>query len=91
MSQRGKFVSLLVVLCFAGLAVWLWVLDQRKSARVDVNTATFEQLDGVPYVTPEVARGIIAGRPFGSVDELVRVSGIGEVTLGRVRKFLKVK
>ena len=36
------------------------------------------------------ARGIIAGRPFESVDELVRVYGIGEKTLAKIREFVRV-
>lgn len=90
MSQRTKLVTMFVVFCFAGLAVWLFVENNRGARPVDVNTASFELLDAVPYLTPEAARGIIAGRPFRDVDELLRVYGIGEKTLEKIRKFVEV-
>lgn len=90
MSQRSKLVAMSVVFCFAGVAVWLLVENSLGVRPVDVNTASFEQLDAVPYLTPDAARGIIAGRPFRDVDELLSVSGIGEKTLGKIRKFLEV-
>ena len=71
------------------LALWLWLGHKRGPRPVDVNTASFSQLDAVPYLTPEAARGIIGGRPFGSVDELLRVSGIGEKTLERMFAFFE--
>ena len=91
MSRRTRLSLMLVVFAFAGLAVWLLVENRRGPRPVDVNTGSFEQLDGVPYLTPDAARGIIADRPFGSVDELLRVNGIGEKTLAKIRDFVKVE
>ena len=90
MSQRSKLIAIVVVFALAGLALWLWMNDRRGQRPVDVNTASFAELDAVPYLTPDAARGIIAGRPFETVDELVRVYGIGEKTLERIRDFVKV-
>ena len=91
MSQRTKLLLIAAVFAFAGLAAWMAITSKRGPRPVDVNRASFAELDAVPYVTPEVARGIIAGRPFASVDELLRVSGIGEKTLARIRRFVKVE
>ena len=48
---------------------------------VDVNTATAEELTVLPGVGPATARAIVEDRerngPFGSVDDLDRVPGIG--------------
>ncbi len=49
--------------------------------KVDLNTATAEQLDTLPGVGPSTAAKIVADRtangPFRTVDDLMRVSGIG--------------
>lgn len=60
-----------------------------SSARVNVNTATEEELQQLPGVGPSTAAKIVEDRakngPFASVDDLMRVSGIGEKKLERLR------
>ena len=50
--------------------------------KVNINTATVEQLDSLPGVGESTAQKIIADReengPFGSPEDLKRVSGIGD-------------
>lgn len=48
---------------------------------ISLNCADQESLETLPRIGPALARRIEAARPFASVDELLRVSGIGEVTL----------
>lgn len=61
---------------------------------VDLNTATIEQLDGLPGVGPVLAQRIIDWRTahgrFSSVDALTDVSGIGERTLADLRPLVRV-
>jgi competence ComEA-like helix-hairpin-helix protein len=87
----GAFVAL------AGAALWLF-RDARPARRdsapaegslvVNVNTATQAELETVPGIGPVLASLIIAGRPYQSVDDLVRISGIGERSLERMRAFM---
>src|SRR5688572_18598874 len=52
------------------------VSSPRRVARlVNVNTATFQQLDALPYISPNTAKAIIEGRPYDSPDDLLRVPG----------------
>jgi len=51
---------------------------------VDINTADSDALDRIVNVGPSRAAQIIDLRPFASVQDLIRVSGIGEVTLGEI-------
>lgn len=55
------------------------------SLRVDINAASLEALQGLPGVGPVTATKIVAGRPYMSVEDLLRVPGIGPKTLERLR------
>ncbi len=74
--------------------------DVVKSARkvsefpIDLNKASEKDLEKLPMIGPVKARAIVDYRskngPFRSVEDLVRVSGIGEKTLNRIRAYVKV-
>ena len=60
---------------------------------VDLNTATLAELDTLPGIGPVLAARIVAERekkPFASVDELRRVSGIGPKKLDAIRSLVTV-
>jgi len=57
---------------------------------VDVNHASAEELASLPGVGPAVAGRIVEGRPYETVDDLQRVSGIGPVKLERLRTRARV-
>jgi competence protein ComEA len=63
-------------------------------AKVNLNTATAEQLDTLPGVGPVTAQAILGWREtngrFGSVDDLLDVKGIGEATLAELRDLVVV-
>jgi len=58
---------------------------------VDLNRAASEELQCIQGIGPVMAGRIIAGRPYNSVGELLRVRGIGEKTLGEISRYLKVE
>jgi competence protein ComEA len=58
---------------------------------VDINSATEQELDALPGVGPVLAQRIIEGRPYGTVDDLLRVAGIGPATLGKFRDRVLVR
>jgi endonuclease G len=56
--------------------------------KINVNTASQSKLDELYGIGPAKARAIINARPYGSVDELTRAKGIGDVTLSRIRDYI---
>jgi len=57
---------------------------------VDINTGSSRDLQSVSGIGPTLAARIIAGRPYKSVDDLLRISGISTKLLSRVREHLVV-
>jgi competence protein ComEA len=62
--------------------------EPPAAAVVDLNTADFATLDGLPGVGPSRARAIVQYRetngPFHAVQELARVPGFGPAALARL-------
>ena len=63
----------------------------RKGDRIDLDTAGAEEIARLPRIGPGLAARIFADRdangPFGSLDGLDRVSGIGPSVLGAVKPY----
>lgn len=78
---------LLCVIVLAGLAVWKFGVIGKlfPSGPVNVNTATLEQLVALPDVDEKIAADIMSKRPFATVDDLLKVKGIGEKRLAKLR------
>lgn len=55
------------------------------SDMMDINTASLQQLDTLAGIGPTYAQRIIDGRPYSSVDDLLRVKGIGPATLQKIK------
>ncbi len=52
---------------------------------VEINMASPQQLETLTGIGPVKAQAIIDARPFSSVDDLLRVKGIGEKTLQKIK------
>ena len=57
--------------------------------KVDINTATAEELCALPGVGPVIAERIIEKRPFESPEDLMSVEGIGESTMEKIYEYLE--
>lgn len=56
-----------------------------EDGQIDVNSASLGELDVLKGIGPAKAQAIVDSRPFNSVDDLIDVSGIGPVTLGKIK------
>lgn len=64
------------------------------SSRLDLNTATVEELDRLPGIGPRTAQAIVDYRlkhgPFRRLEDLLNVPGVGPATLERIRPLVTV-
>jgi competence ComEA-like helix-hairpin-helix protein len=53
--------------------------------QIDINSASLKKLDELKGIGPVKAQAIIDTRPFDSIDKLIDVHGIGEITLNKIK------
>ncbi len=63
----------------------------QPGSPIDLNTATAAELEALPGIGPKTAAAIIAGRPYSVIEDLLRVKGIGDATLEKLRPYVTVK
>jgi hypothetical protein len=69
-SRIAFFFRLITIVLACGVMSLHVSARQASSAKVDLNTASEKDLDGLPGVGPATAKKIIAGRPYSSVSDL---------------------
>jgi competence protein ComEA len=63
----------------------------QPGQKVDLNTATKEELDALPGIGPVRAQAIIDARPFKTIEDVMKVKGIKEVEFGKIKDMITVK
>lgn len=68
--------------------------DHGGTAKVNLNTATVDQLDALSGIGPATARAIVSYRtrkgPFAKIDDLLNIDGIGPKKLAAIRPHVEL-
>jgi competence protein ComEA len=95
MKSRTIKVACILALCFSLTICAVSVPAQKagpgttSAEKINLNSATAEQLQSLPGIGPGIAKSILEHRTkvgkFSRIEEIINVKGIGE------KKFQKIK
>ena len=63
----------------------------KAGQKVNLNTASKEELDVLPGIGPVLAERIIEARPFKTIEDVMKVKGIKEGEFGKIKDMISVK
>ncbi len=59
--------------------------SSTKSSHVNVNTADLQTLETLPGITPTLAKRIVAGRPYKTINDLSQVKGLTQTKIDGIK------
>ncbi len=62
----------------------------QAALKVNINTASSEELQKIPYIGPARAQAIIAARPYRKIEDITKAYRIGDGTLAKIRDHITV-
>ncbi len=103
MFSRSQFVTAFLFVSVLGLTLAAPVAAAPASAQkaaasearpIDLNSADSAALESVPGIGKSLSQRIVSFRekngPFQSVDDLLKVQGVGEKSIQKLRPYLTV-
>ena len=64
-------------------------IPSAVSTKVNINSASKSELDGLPGVGAVLAENIISGRPYTTLDDLKKVPKLGDASIQRISTMIE--
>jgi competence ComEA-like helix-hairpin-helix protein len=74
------FISLFIIIQLQA------IYANCSEGQININTASKEELDKITQIGLARAEQIIQSRPFNSIEDLIDISGIGNITLSKIKE-----
>lgn len=62
----------------------------KEKGKLNINTATAEEIDNLPGLGPTRVERLIAGRPYAKIEDIRKIPGIGSTTYDRIKDLITV-
>lgn len=66
-------------------------IGKLPAGKVNLNTASEAELEALPGIGPVKAKAIVAGRPYGKPEDVMKVPGIKEGIFGKIKDYITVQ
>lgn len=90
--RRFVATSLLALMAFSASAGIASAAEKAPTAKLNINTASVEQLTALPGIGPKLAARIVDHRqkegPFKTTQELMNVKGVGQKNFAKLQGYL---
>ncbi len=87
--RRGTLAAMVAAMLVSGGLLQARVVESKTATKVDLNKATSAQLEALPGIGPALARKIVSGRPYKSVDDLSK-AGISATEIHKINSLVTV-
>ncbi len=88
--QVGRLGTLALVLLLTSCGLFRHGQSPLVGGPINLNTASLQEIETLPGVTPSMAKRILDGRPYGDIDDLVDRKILSHRELERIKKKVTV-
>jgi competence ComEA-like helix-hairpin-helix protein len=64
---------------------------KEEVKKIDINSATSEELQTLPKIGPKMAQVIINNRPYEKIEDLMKVKGIKDKVFAKIKDLIEAK